>query len=185
MSPPPAPHARTDGGDATEPPEDSALFTFVLPLLGAVLLALGIAGVIVGGWSFLQPALGCGNPTIGVDSPEETGAMLEDRANIERIDYEDLSEAERRAVDEAIESVHGDATVQGELENHEALERGVVVTRNGTDRYVTIVAANECTEIDPLVFPLGLTSLFLGFVVYGLIWYRNTEWPDRRRARRR
>lgn len=178
--------ARTDGGDATDPPDDSALFTFVLPLLGAVLLALGIAGGVVGGWSLAQPVLGCGNPSIGVDSPEETDAMLDDDGpDLERIDYEDLSEAEQRAFDRAVEGVHGEATVTGEFENREALERGVVVTRNGTDRYVTIVATNECTEIDPLVFPLGLTFIFLGVVVYGLIWYRNTDLSARRSARRR
>lgn len=179
----PEPEPAADGGRS----DDSFVFTYAVPFLGAVLLALGIGGSVLGAWTVVQPALGgCGSPAMGVDSPETTERMLADgegEPQLERLDYEDLSPAERRAFDEAVASVQGDAPVEGEFENREALERGVIVTHNGTDRYATLVASNRCLSVDPLVFPLAITGLLLGLGVFGFMWYRNTDLARARVAR--
>ncbi|WP_276255639.1 hypothetical protein [Halomontanus rarus] len=180
--PRPEPEPAADGGRS----DDSFVFTYAVPFLGAVLLALGIGGSVLGAWTVVQPALGgCGSPAMGVDSPETTADMLdgEPEAQLERLDYADLSPAEQRAFDEAVASVQGDAPVEGAFENREALERGVIVTHEGTDRYATLVASNRCLSVDPLVFPLAITGLLLGLGVFAFMWYRNTDLARARVAR--
>lgn len=183
------PRPSPDRAPDEDPEEDSFIFQYAVPFVGAVLLALGIAGGVVGGWALLQPAIGgCGNPVIGVDSPEMTQAMIADSGDgtavVETIAFEDLSPAEQRAFEEGIEDVEGDGTVRGEFPNRDAFERGVVVSHEGTERYATLVTMDRCTSIDPLVFPLGVTSMLLGFGVFGFMWFRNTELSESLRERR-
>lgn len=164
--------------------EESRVITYVVPFVAAVLVAVGIVGVVLGGWSLVQPAVGgCGNPVITVSTQEATEERLADpewAATVERLRFEDLTPAEQRAFTEAVESPQREGTVVGEFDNREAFRQGVVVSHRGTDRYATVVTMNECLTVDPLVLPLGALSLFVGLGAFAYLWHRfGTRPPDR------
>ncbi|MEY7848144.1 hypothetical protein AB7C87_02955 [Natrarchaeobius sp. A-rgal3] len=167
----------TGGRNRDDDRPESRLFTYTVPFAAALFLSLGIAGAVLGGWAIVQPAIGaCSDPAIGVSTPAETAERAEVAA-LERIAFEDLGPAEQRAVDEAIDDPQREATVDGEFEHREAFEQGVVVTRDGVERYATVTAANDCLEVDPLALPLGVVSILVGLGAFALVAVRNYPWP--------
>lgn len=161
--------------------EVSRVLTYGVPFVAALLVALGIAGVVLGGWSVVQPAVGgCGDAVVAVSTPAETEQRLADEqwaASVDRLAYDDLSTAEQRAFHEALESPRRRGTVEGEFPHRDSFRRGVVVTRDGTERYATLAATNECLAVSPLALPLGVASLLVGFVAFGYLWYRFGKHP--------
>ncbi|UPW00870.1 hypothetical protein M0R88_01915 [Halorussus gelatinilyticus] len=168
----------TSGPPRTDRTTRGALLTYGAPLLGALLVAAGIAGSVLGGYAIVQDEFGlCGDPTIGVsDPPTATGAESagESAAGAEggqadtagpvlaRFDLDDLSPAERRAIERALAEPGGQADVRGAFPNREAFEQGAVVRVEGRRYYVTVVSSVECLGVDPLVLPLGLVAILLG-----------------------
>jgi hypothetical protein len=145
-----------------------ALLTYGAPFLGAVLLSLGIAGGVIGGYSVIQQDLGlCGDPLIHVDTPEDTEALLQGSGDspgpaLERLAVSDLSDAEQAAFEEALESPRREGAVDGAFTHREAVVAGVVVTYEGEEYYATLASDNECLSADPLLFPLGIVGILLG-----------------------
>ncbi|WP_312907777.1 hypothetical protein [Natronosalvus caseinilyticus] len=172
--------------------EESRLFSYALPFLAALFLALGIAGTVLGGWSIVQPAIGgCGDPVIGVSTPEETEQRLSEAGPVvETLEFESLTEAERRAVLEAFDDPHREGTVEGSFDHHEAFDRGVVISGGevGEARYATLRSESRCLGVDPVALPLGLISLLVGVGAFTLVGVENYPWefrwsPARERTR--
>ncbi|WP_265111680.1 hypothetical protein [Halosolutus halophilus] len=147
-------------GEPTEA-EESRVLTYVAPFFGVLLIAAGIPLAIVGGYVVVQDTFGlCGDPDIEVRA---VGADERPAETIETIPYENLSDAEQRAVREAIDSPHNEATVEGDrLVNEEALLDGVIVTVDGDRYYVRIASLNSCLEAQPLLFPIGSVAILVG-----------------------
>ncbi|MDS0221522.1 hypothetical protein NDI54_09195 [Haloarcula sp. S1AR25-5A] len=147
---------------------DSFVFQYVAPFVGVLLIAVGIAGAVPGGYALIEPDLeNCGNPTIGVESPEETAERFggdEPRPRLPRLTFENLSSAEQDAFRTAIDDPVGEVQVVGDLSNADAFRRGAIVTYEGGEYYVTIVAENTCFAAAPLQFPLGVFAIALGFL---------------------
>lgn len=145
-----------------------ALLTYGAPFLGAVLLSLGIAGGVIGGYSVIQQDLGlCGDPLIHVDTAADTDALLQGSGDspgpaLDRIPFSDLSDAEQAAFEEALDSPRREGEVDGEFPNREAVVAGVLVTDEGEEYYTTLASDNECLSADPLLFPLGIVGILLG-----------------------
>jgi hypothetical protein len=163
----------------------SPLFTYVVPFLGVLLVAVGIGGAVPGGYALVQDELReCDAPTILVESPERTAALTgDDGPQLPRVQFDDLAPAEQAAFTAALESPRGEAHVQGAFPNRPAFERGVVVTDRGREYYATVVAENTCFRAPPLAFPLGLFAIGLGVV--GLLTpplYRRLVALERRGA---
>ncbi|WP_424004550.1 hypothetical protein ACOZ4I_07465 [Haloarcula salina] len=146
----------------------STVFQYVAPFVGVLLIAVGIAGAVPGGYAILEPDLeNCGNPTIGVESPEMTAERFggeTPRPRLARLAFDDLSEAEQTAFREALDDAVGEAQVVGSVPNADAFQRGAIVSYEGEDHYVTIVAENTCFAAAPLQFPLGVFAIALGFL---------------------
>ncbi|UTF52388.1 hypothetical protein [Natronosalvus rutilus] len=163
--------------------DESRLFSYALPFLAALFLALGIAGTVLGGWSIVQPAIGgCADPVIGVSTPEETEQRLSDVGPVvETLEFESLSEAERRAVLEAIEDPHQEGTVEGSFDHRKAFNRGVVISGGevGEARYATLRSESRCLGVDPVALPLGLISLLVGVGAFTLVGVENYPWEFR------
>ncbi len=159
--------SETPGPPRTDRTTRGALLTYGAPLVGALLVAVGIAGSVLGGYAVVQAEFGlCGNPTIGVSEPSAaTGVGSGPGADgpvLARLDAEDLSSAERAAVERALAEPGGQADVRGTLANREAFERGALVGLDGSTYYVTVVSSVECLGVDPLVLPLGIVAILLG-----------------------
>ncbi|MFC4541956.1 hypothetical protein ACFO5R_08460 [Halosolutus amylolyticus] len=149
-------------GEPTEPGE-SRVLTYVAPFLGVLLIAAGIPLAIVGGYVVVQDSFGlCGDPDIEVRALGEDERPAE---TVETLPYENLSDAEQRAVREAIDSPLDEATVDGDrLENEEALLDGVIVAIDGERYYVQLASLNSCLEAQPLLFPIGSVAILVGIV---------------------
>ncbi|WP_121744756.1 hypothetical protein [Natronorubrum halophilum] len=159
--------------DATEPPAtdetgpieptletESILLTYAAPFLGVVLIAVGIPLAIVGGYVVVQDGVGlCGEPTISATPADEYGGAT---ATIEELPAQELSTAERQALEEAIDSPLREGTIDGEGSNEEALLEGVIVEYEGERYYVQITSQNTCLEVEPLLFPIGGVAIFIG-----------------------
>lgn len=156
--------------------EESRVLTYLVPFVAALLVAVGTAGVVLGGWGVVQPAVGgCDTAVISVSTPEQTEQRLGNDAwasSVDRLDYEELSPAEQRAFTEALERPQREGTVDGDFQHRAAFERGVVVTHQGTDRYATVVSTNRCVTVDPLLLPLGAVTLLVGSGAFAYLWYR-------------
>jgi hypothetical protein len=144
-----------------------AVLTYGAPFLGAVLLSLGIAGGVVGGYSVVQTELGlCGNPIVTVETAEDTERLQdgygEGGPTLDRIPLSNLSAAEREAVEAARDASTREGEVDGAFPNREAIERGVLVTADGEAYYTTLASDNECLAADPLLLPLGVVGILLG-----------------------
>lgn len=162
---------------------ESRVLTYGVPFVAALLVAVGVAGVVLGGWALVQPAVGgCDNPVISVSTEEQTDQRLQDdawAASVERLEFDELTPAEQRAFLEALENPQREGRVEGDFDNRAAFEQGVIVTHEGTDRYATVVSTNECLSVDPLLFPLGAVTLLVGFVAFAFLWYRfGTRLPE-------
>jgi len=152
--------------DAIQPASlRGALLTYGVPFLGTVLLSVGIAGSVLGGYAIAQTELDlCGDPTISVAGPAESQRLATgpNAPSLDRLDAEDLSPAERRAIETALEDPGGEADVRGASPNLGAFERGALVEYEGRPRYVTVVSSIQCLGVDPLLLPLGLVAILLG-----------------------
>ncbi|RBI59069.1 hypothetical protein DMJ13_24600 [halophilic archaeon] len=142
--------------------------TYGPPFIGTLLIALGLAGGVVGGYAFVQAELGlCGDPTVVVYSPEATDRLTAEQPsgpNLQRFGFDDLTPAERRAVATAVSDPAGEAEVRGRFAHRSAFERGALVEYRGATRYVTIASTTACLSVNPLLFPLGVVSILLGVV---------------------
>ena len=168
--------ARDDSSpDAAEPPEtdetgpveptassESLLLTYAAPFLGVLLIASGLPLSIVGGYVVVQDGVGlCGDPTITATPVDEYDGVPE---TVGELPAEELTAAERRALEEAIESPLREGTIEGELQNREAFLEGVVVAFEGDRYYVQIASQNSCLNVAPLLFPIGAIAMFVGIV---------------------
>lgn len=144
----------------------SPLFTYVAPFLGVLLVAVGIGAAVPGGYAIVQGELTtCGEPTIAVEDPEATERRFgEDGPTLERLAFEDLSNAEQEAFVEALSDPVGEAHVTGQFPHHGAFTNGTLVTYEGERYYVTVVSENTCFDAAPLQFPLGVFAIGLGVV---------------------
>jgi hypothetical protein len=146
---------------------DSFVFQYLAPFVGVLLIAVGIAGAVPGGYALIEPDLeNCGNPTIGVESPEETAERFggDERPRLPQLAYADLSTAEQDAFRAAIADPVGEEQVVGDVPNADRFRRGAIVSYEGEGYYVTIVAENTCFAAAPLQFPLGVFAIALGFL---------------------
>lgn len=163
------------------------LLTYGAPFLGTLLVAVGIAGGVLGGYAVVQSQLGlCGDPTIVVYSPGATEQLTAatQADPLRRFRIEELAPAERRAFENALRNPRDTANVRGRFVHRRAFREGVIVSSDGSSRYVTISSANPCLGVDPLLFPLGVVSILLG--VLGILtpplYRRLLEREERGRA---
>lgn len=156
-----------DEGRGTE--ATSLLFTYVAPLVGVLLVSVGIGAAVPGGYALIQEEIAtCGEPTIAVDGPEETERRFgENPASVPRLSYEELSAAEREAFTAALSDPVNEAHVAGPFPNRPAFENGTLVTHEGERHYATVVSENPCFDAAPLQFPLGVFAI--GFGVVGIL----------------
>lgn len=154
--------ANDDDADATD--DTSPLFTYVVPFLGVLLVAVGIGAAVPGGYALIQTEIAtCGEPTIAVDGPEATERRFGDGSpSIPTLAFEDLSTAEREAFREALAAPAGEAHVSGPFPDRPAFVNGTLVAYEGERYYVTVVSENPCFDAAPLQFPLGVFAIALG-----------------------
>ena len=144
---------------------DSALFTYGAPFAGVLLVAVGIGAAVPGAYDLVQEDFTrCGAPTIAVESPERTREHFGDRprVNLTRLDFEELSPAERRAFRRGLEDPQGEGRVAGAFPHRAAFLNGSLVAYEGERYYVTLVAENPCFVAPSLQFPLGVFAIALG-----------------------
>ncbi|ELZ01874.1 hypothetical protein [Natrialba asiatica] len=150
------------GTGPTEPTtaSESLLLTYAAPFLGVLLIAIGLPLSIVGGYVVIQDSAGlCGEPTIAVTPDDEYSGATD---TIETLPAGELTTAEQRALEEAIDSPLQEAKVQGDLQNREAFLEGVIVEYEGDGYYVQITSQNSCLEVQPLLFPIGGIAILVG-----------------------
>lgn len=146
------------------------VLTYGVPFVGSLLLAIGIVGGVMGGYALVQPAIGfCGDPQITVRSAADTERLREGYEpaggpELDRLRIAALSPAERRAVRAGIEDPGGAIPVEGDVPHRQAFRRGVLVVADGQAHYVTLATENDCTQVSPLLLPLGLAAGLLGIV---------------------
>jgi len=146
---------------------DSPLFTYVVPFVGVVLVAVGIAAAVPGAYDLIQEEITtCGAPSIAVESATATEQRFGEGPRIElaAFDIGELAPAEQAAVREALVDPVGEAQVQGPFPNEAAFRDGALVTVDGQRHYATVVAENPCFEAAPLQLPLGVFAIALGGV---------------------
>jgi hypothetical protein len=146
---------------------ESALFTYGVPFVGVLVVAVGIAAAVPGAYGLIQEDLTtCGVPTVAVESPEETDRRFGDSPppTVERLDFASLASSERAAFEAAIDDPIGEAHVEGPFPNAGAFENGTLVAYEGEAYYATVVADNPCFQAAPLQFPLGVFAIALGVV---------------------
>lgn len=135
---------------------------FTVRFLGAVLVAIGIGGAVVGGYATFQESAGlCGTPELEIRS---SGSAVPS-AGSPALDASDLSSAERAAFVAAVEGPANTAEIDGPISTA-ALRNGAVVGYQGERYYAVIGSLNGCVSVDPLVFALGATLLVLGGVAF-------------------
>ena len=149
--------------------EESWLFTYIVPFIGVLLVAVGIGGAVPGGYALIQEDIAtCGQPTMAVEGPEETSERFSDsRPRLPVLEYEALSEAEQAAFTEALEDPIGEAYVDGEFPNGDAIRNGSIIVYEGEEHYATVVSENPCFTAPALQFPLGVFALIFG--VFGIL----------------
>lgn len=146
------------------PSDEPWLVTYAAPFLGVLLVTVGIAGGVMGGYSVVQSELDlCGHPSIEVTSEERTAQYTgPDGPALARLSVAELTPAERRAFQRALDSPTREAEVRGELTHLPEFRAGVLVSYEGGERYVFLASANPCVGVPPLLFPLGVVSILLG-----------------------
>lgn len=146
---------------------DSTLFTYGAPLIGVLLVSVGIAAAVPGAYGMIQTEIAdCGDPTILVETPEQTRERFDDpsQAPVSRLAFTDLDAGERAAVRDALADPQGEAHVRGEFPHYRTFLNGTVIRYEGEYHYATVVAENPCFEAAPLQFPLGVFAIALGVV---------------------
>jgi hypothetical protein len=148
-------------GEPTES-EESMFLTYVAPFLGVLLIAAGIPLAILGGYVVMQDTIGlCGDPDLEVRG---LAADEQPSSTVGELEYDELSDAEQRALEEAIDSPLEEATVEGPMENEDVLLEGAIIEGDGDRYYVRIASLNSCLEAEPLLFPIGAVGILLGIV---------------------
>lgn len=144
--------------------DDSALLIYGAPLAGVLLLSMGLAAGVMGGYSVVQEELDlCGDPSIHVASESASARYTGgDAPSIPRIPVEDLTDAERDAFEEGLGSPGRLGYVRGEATHLDAFRGGVLVTHRDGPRYVTLSSMNRCVDANPLLFPLGVVFILVG-----------------------
>lgn len=147
----------------------STLVYYVVPVLGAILFAVGIGWAVISIYGTFQAGLGlCGHPYIQVFAPSQPVSPLDespagpDHPNFPTIDYEELTPSEQRAFQKAIGSVQNTEVVNPGLEHGELFEEGAIVRYQGDPYYVAIRADNKCVPAHPLWLPLGVSGVLIG-----------------------
>jgi hypothetical protein len=142
------------------------LFTYVAPLVGVLLVAVGIGAAVPGGYAIIQEDISnCGSPSISVDTPEETDRRFGDPApDFEVLAFSELDEGEQAGFTEALSDPVGEAHVEGPFTHRPAFENGTMIRYEGERYYATIVAEHPCFVAAPLQFPLGTFAIALGIV---------------------
>jgi hypothetical protein len=146
---------------------DSWVFTYGAPLVGVLLVAVGIGAAVPGAYGLIQEDIAdCGDPSILVEGPEETRERFGDdpRPGLARLNFEDLSSGEQTAFEEAVDAPVGEAKVRGDFPNEPAFRNGTLVDYEGERYYGTVIAENPCFQAAPLQFPLGVFAIALGIV---------------------
>lgn len=172
-----------DTASSPRVPGESFLLTYVVPFVGVLLIALGIPAAILGGYVVAQDALGlCGDPDIEV---RPLGADERPPEAVEEVPFGSLSDAEREAVGEAIDSPLEEAVVEGGAENEALLREGAIVAVDGERYYVRIASLNSCLEAEPLLFPIGGVAILVGTagVLTPPIYRRMAGFEERMRRR--
>ena len=147
--------------------DDSTFLVYGAPLVGVLLLTVGIAGGVMGGYSVVQQELDlCGHPTIHVASEEASAPYAEPGPpTVQRLPASNLTQAERAAFEAALDAPAREADIRGEVRNLQTFERGVLVTREDrAPRYVTLATRNRCLDASPLLLPLGVVFMLVGTV---------------------
>lgn len=146
---------------------DSVVFTYVVPFVGVLLVAVGIAAAVPGAYGLIQAEISpCDQPTIAVETAEQTQRHFGDdpRPRLARFDFEELAPAEQTAFEAALDDARNEAHVSGDFPHGPAFRNGSLVTYQGQRHYVTVVSENPCLQIVPLQFPLGVFAIALGIV---------------------
>lgn len=150
-----------------EEPEESFLFTYVAPLVGVLLVAIGIAAAVPGAYAMIQSDIAvCGTPTISVDLSEQTQERFGGQApaGVTRLQFDELSAAEQEAFKEALNDSNGEAHLEGEFPHRPQFENGTLVRYQGESYYTYVVSENPCFAAAPLQFPLGLFAIAFGTI---------------------
>lgn len=144
--------------------DDSVLLVYGAPLVGVVLLSVGLAAGVMGAYSVVQEELElCGNPSINVASEERSTQYAgPDAPSIPRIPIEELSPAERAAIRRAVHAPGQIAYVRGDAPHLAAFTEGTLVVTEDGARYVTLASRNRCVDANPLLFPLGVVFILVG-----------------------
>ncbi|WP_255150871.1 hypothetical protein [Halorarius halobius] len=144
--------------------DDPFLVVYGAPLVGVLLVAVGIAGGVMGGYSVVQSELGlCGDPSIHVASEATTAQYAgPDGPSLRRLSVEELSDGERAAFRRALDAPMREAEIRGETPHLDAFRAGVLVSYDGGQRYVTLSSLNRCVDASPLLLPLGVVAILVG-----------------------
>ena len=155
------------------------LLTYIVPVIGAFVLAAGIGGTVLGAYAPLQQDSGlCGESELTVFPPGDSGPVTGGNAPFATFAFGQLSTEEQHAFREAVESPNNVAEMAGETEHAEAFESGAIVRYQGSEYYVATMP-HECTNVDPLVFPLSLVGLLVGTagMLTPIAWRRRIGRP--------
>jgi len=146
--------------------DESILFTYIAPFVGVLLVAVGIGGAVPGGYAIIQDEITtCNQPTIAVEGPEETAQRFNTtNPQLATFQFEELSQAEQQAFVNATEDPVREARVTGAFPNGNAFRNGSIVTYEGEQHYVTVVAENPCFIAPELQFPLGVFAIIFGLI---------------------
>lgn len=146
--------------------DESILFTYVAPFVGVLVVAVGIGAAVPGGYAIIQEDITtCDSPTLAVEGPEETQQRFnESEPQLPTLHYENLSEAERDAFDEALADPIGEARVTGEFPNGDTIRNGSIIVYEEERHYTTVVAENPCFVAPALQFPLGVFAIIFGVI---------------------
>jgi hypothetical protein len=148
---------------------DADRLAFVARLLGVVLFAAGIGGVVLGAYAPVQGEIGsCGGAILQV-TEADTGENAADG-----LDFAALSPAEQRAFEAARRSTSEQALIEGPAADAPAFEAGTVVVYEGERYYAAIAARQECVSVSALAVALSIGAVALGAVVFVVpgLWRR-------------
>jgi len=147
--------------------DESILFTYVAPFVGVLVVAVGIGAAVPGGYAIIQEDITtCDEPTMAVEGAEETSERFNTSQprNLPQLQYENLSEAEQTAFDEALSDPVGEARVAGAFPNGDTVRNGSIIVYEGERHYATVVAENPCFVAPELQFPLGVFAIIFGVI---------------------
>lgn len=146
--------------------DGSPAVVYGAPLIGVLLLTVGIAGGVLGGYSVVQQELDlCGHPTIHVASAEASAPYADPGPPyVERLPVSNLTQGERAAFRRARDDPSREAEIRGEVRHLDAFQRGVLVVDGEEARYVTLASRNDCLDASPLLLPLGIVFILVGIV---------------------